>query len=234
MRCSHCLLSGRRDGARQETQKKRRNKGEQSGQTHQKGKPTSLGTVKHVAVGQGVTQPSTETKGLLPPPCGTPRWNGSTPGAGRAWSHGGGRFTELVERAEAVCWHRGSAPSAAARCCSGLSWMELQEKGFTEMSPGGGLCRITDTVSLTSPQRAARCACTPIPVSPPLPKPPAGAAYRPSACAGSTTAPLSQVSQPPPFHHLPPPPPPTRGSLVKSDNRRGGIGGDRGKPGFPN
>lgn len=156
-----------------------------------------------MAVGQGVTQPSTETKGLLPPPCGTPRWNGSTPGAGRAWSHGGGRFTELVERAEAVCWHRGSAPSAAARCCSGLSWMELQEKGFMEMSPGGGLCRITDTVSLTSPQRAARCACTPIPVSPPLAQTPSWSCI-PSQCMcwehncspepGFTTSPLPSSS----------------------------------------
>lgn len=64
-------------------------------------------------------------------------------------------------------------------------------------------------------------------------KPQLGTHTVPVPCAGSTTNPwpgLSASSLLLLLFLLPP----TRGSLVKSDNRRGGMGGDREKPGFPN
>lgn len=140
MRCSHCLLSGRRDGARQENQ---RNKGGQSGQTHQKGKPTSLGTVKHVAVGQGVN-PAQKRRVCFPHPVG--------PHGGTAARRGlGGPGATAGD--DSPSWRRGLKPSvgtggqhprqlpgAAAACpgwsCrKGASWRCLQEEGCAAAPP---------------------------------------------------------------------------------------------------
>lgn len=196
-------------------------------------------------MGQGVTQPSTEQRVCITHPVGPHSRVTAHQGPGGPGAMGG-RWTKLVEQ---DCWHRGSQQLVLDGAGVGLHVSRrrvvLHHQRTIINKPQRALP--THTHSTSHPQG---CACTPSPSLSPCPNPQLEPPTIPVPCAGSTSGPLGQVSQPLPLPlplpfpsplplpiplpfpsplpfplPFPLPPPPTRGSLVKSDNRRGGLGG---------
>lgn len=216
-------LPGRRDGARQESQKKPRDKGSRWAASPGGKHPPLRGRCSVRPWGH-----KTQHRAKAPhhPSRGTPWHNSGTPGAGRAWDRGG-QFTGRAK----TCRHRVSTLSSclvppwfvlAGAAGKGLVW------GFLGTSPGRGLCCITNLLLTTagegSPLTVA-VSCTPMNVPAPsslsrCPNPRLEL-HHPSA----PSAMCWEHNHPPGPGFAASPPLPTRGSLVKSDNRRGGMRG---------